>query len=402
MTVALFLALRDLWHEKRLNICGILAYSAILTPLLILFGLKYGLLTSMTDRLLSDPLILEVIPVGAGQYDENWLAQAQSWPEVAFVIPKTRSIATSVSVKRTDTPVARSLNADLVPTGQGDPLLMRVAIEVPELGQAVISAELAQRLELSAGEAFHVIVRRVVNEQNETVIQSLEVAAVAPEEIFNRPAIWTDFEFLFAVEQYRDGYEVAQFGHAGKPAPSPRQPFSSFRMYATDLDAVVALRDKLRAQNVEARTQAARIASMLTLSRNVTLLFWVIATVATAGFVLAMGANLWASVERKTTALSIVHLMGGKRRHLTIFPITQAIVMTASAFIVSTILFLGISTLINWFYDAGSSGGDICYIPARNLLIVFAMASIVAGIAGLYPAMRIQRLEPTTGLKTNE
>lgn len=402
MIISLVLALRDLWHERRLNICGILAYSAILTPLLILFGLKYGLLTSMTDRLLSDPLILEVIPVGAGQYDEQWFETVRGWPEVAFVIPKTRSIATSVNVKRIDAPATRSLNADLIPTGPGDPLLARAGISIPLSGEAVISAELAERLNLSDEDILHVIVRRVVNDRNEPIVESLKVAAVASEEVFNRAAIWTDFEFLFAVEQYRDGYEVNAFNVTGRPAPSPRQPFSSFRMYANDLDAVISLRSRLRDQNVEARTQASRIASMLQLSRNVTLLFWVIATVATTGFLLAMGANLWASVERKTTALSIVHLMGGKRRHLMIFPITQAIVMTAFAFVISAILFWGISAMINWFYVSETGGGDICYIPFQNILTAFTLSTLVAGLGGIYPAMRIQRLEPSTGLKTDE
>ena len=89
------LALADLIHEWQLSICGVLAVTVVLAPLLLLFGLKYGVVESLRNRLASDPINLEIKHFGEDGFDEAWFKQANELPWVGFLIPRTRFSHTS-------------------------------------------------------------------------------------------------------------------------------------------------------------------------------------------------------------------------------------------------------------------------------------------------------------------
>ena len=63
------LAWADWCAEARLSACAVLGLAAVLAPLLVLFGLKYGLVATLTERLLADPRTRELLPVGSHVYD---------------------------------------------------------------------------------------------------------------------------------------------------------------------------------------------------------------------------------------------------------------------------------------------------------------------------------------------
>ena len=393
------LAGADLAHEARLSACSVLALTAIITPLLILFGLKFGLVNTMTNRLLEDPLILEVIPVGSGSHSEAWFEEVRALPEVDFVVPRTRSIATSVIVRGMDEPASETLNAELVPTAPGDPLLGDAGIAIPGEGEAVVSEETAARLGLEPGEPVQVLVRRVLNGRSQIVRPELTVAAVAPARLNDRPALWTRFGFLRDVERYRDGLAVPAFGSDGQATSETAPPHLSFRMYATDLAAVARLHERMREAGIEVRTQAHRIATVQQLSRNLSLLFWLIAGVAMTGFALALGATLWAAVERKRVTLSLIQLMGVSREGLTLFPLTQAFLLAGLAAVVSIAMFWLAAAAINGVYHADQSTGSICYILPSDLALGAALTVAVASISSLMAARSVFLVEPTEGLK---
>ena len=49
------LSLRDYLHERLLSACAVLGLAAVLAPLLILFGVKFGVVETLTERLRNDP-----------------------------------------------------------------------------------------------------------------------------------------------------------------------------------------------------------------------------------------------------------------------------------------------------------------------------------------------------------
>ena len=65
------MALRDYWHERALSLCAVLALATVLAPLLILFGVRNGVISNLQERLLQDPRNLEIVPVGSGKYGKE-------------------------------------------------------------------------------------------------------------------------------------------------------------------------------------------------------------------------------------------------------------------------------------------------------------------------------------------
>ena len=128
---AAFLAWKDYWHERLLSICSVLSLAATLTPLLVLLGVHYGIITALTNKLLQDPRTLEVTPVGSGKYSPAWFAELREHSGVAFAVPQTRSIAATMILRSGSGPEARQVNTSLIATAEGDPLLSRFGLRAP-------------------------------------------------------------------------------------------------------------------------------------------------------------------------------------------------------------------------------------------------------------------------------
>ena len=67
------LSYRDYSHEWRMSGCFILALASVLAPMMILFGLKFGIVTTMVGELVENPANREIRPIGSGRYDDAWI-----------------------------------------------------------------------------------------------------------------------------------------------------------------------------------------------------------------------------------------------------------------------------------------------------------------------------------------
>ena len=54
------LAFADLWFERRLALCTILGMAAVLAPLIVLAGLRAGVVEGVREALLEDPRTREI------------------------------------------------------------------------------------------------------------------------------------------------------------------------------------------------------------------------------------------------------------------------------------------------------------------------------------------------------
>ena len=140
------LAFRDYSHEWHISGCFILGLAAVLAPLLVLFGLKYGLVTSMLTALAEDPEKRELKPLGSGHYTAVWFRGMRARPEVAFVSPRTRTLAATLELSSKTAPVI--LPAELIPSGQHDPLLKGLERRPAGLHEVVLSRSAAERLKV--------------------------------------------------------------------------------------------------------------------------------------------------------------------------------------------------------------------------------------------------------------
>ena len=67
------LSFRDYIHEWRMSGCFVFALAAVLAPMMILFGLKFGIVSSMIYELVENPVNREIRPIGSGRYDQQWI-----------------------------------------------------------------------------------------------------------------------------------------------------------------------------------------------------------------------------------------------------------------------------------------------------------------------------------------
>ena len=80
---SLRLATRDYVHEWQMSGCFVLALAAVLGPMLVLFGLKFGIVGGMLEQLIENPANREVRPVGSGRFDLAWFDGMRQRSDVA-------------------------------------------------------------------------------------------------------------------------------------------------------------------------------------------------------------------------------------------------------------------------------------------------------------------------------
>jgi len=178
------LATRDYLHEWQMSLCFVLGLAAVLGPLLVLFGLKFGIVGAMMDQLIEDPGNHEIRPVGSGHYDQAWLESVRAQPEVAFLVPRTRSIAATIELASEHS--SRIVPVELIASASGDPLLPPDTLLPEGLTRVVVSKRTADKLAVKPGDVLDGSLARRYRGQEERVHLDLTVAAVAPEHAFSR------------------------------------------------------------------------------------------------------------------------------------------------------------------------------------------------------------------------
>lgn len=383
------LALIDILHEWRVSFCLILALAAVLAPLLVLFGLKSGIVTTMRDRLLSDPRTLEVVVVGSYRLDPAWFASLANNPAVGFAIPRTRSLAATIDLQAAE---GRSLaGAELVPTASGDPLLTGQA---PPNGrdQVILSHSAAQKLAVSPGSQITALVARTLNGGRQVQRLPLTVGAVLPEASFGRDGAFVSLETLAAVEDFRDGHDT--------PQPLQSRTFASLRLFAASLDAVQGLADQLRAQSIEVRTKADEIAMVKAVDKTLGSLFAIIASLAIGGYLLSLAASLWANVDRKRKDLALMRLVGFPPGAVMAFPVVQAALIAVIGTSLSAALAGGVAWIVNTMLANTLSQEEFaCLLLPGDIAVALAVTVVLALLASSLGGYRAARIDPAESLR---
>jgi len=394
------LSLRDYFHERLLSACAVMGLAAILAPLLILFGVKSGIINTMVDRLVKDPRNLEISPIGSGHYGRQWFADMAKSPEVAFVIPRTRSIAASMILSRRNGGRTRTLAVDLIPTGEGDPLLEKWGRVPAENGEVVLSASAARKIGVKAGQTITGRVGRSVSGVKQQVSLALKVAAVLPVGTFSRDAAFIRLALLEATEDYRDGFGSALFGWPGGKRPAGPRQYPGFRLYARSIYDLITLRDRLQAQGLEVYTRAEQIEVVQRLDRSFSLIFRLIALVAVCGYLASMASNVLAGVNRKRRHLGVIRLIGFSTSSIVWFPVVQSVTTSVLGTALAAGLY-GVSALVinSLFARYLAAGEYVCRLSLLHLAAAFAVTLALGVIAASFAAFRVTRIEPSTVIR---
>lgn len=397
---AMWLAGQDFAHEWRMSACLVLGLAAVLTPLLVLFGLKFGLIDTMTRRLVEEPRNREIKPVGSGRFGPDWFVAMSGRSEVAFVIARTRSIAATINLRRPDGVRGAFVTAELVPTGRDDPLLTGEVPIPADLTQVVLSFTAAQKLDAAVGNTLEGSLVRVVGGQRQVAATPLAIAGILPESRFTRDAAFVGLELLVAAEDYRDGRAVPSLGWPGQPAPEGTRLFTSYRLYARSIFDVPVLRDLLAAEGLEVRTKAAEIETVQALDRSLDAVFWIIALVALCGFMLSLASSLWANVDRKRRELGVLRLVGFTTLGIVWFPVCQALYIACLGSLTAGAIYFIIEVTINQLFATSLGSGEfICRLLPAHFAAAFAGTLACAFAAAALGGLRASRIEPAEGLR---
>lgn len=394
----LTLSFRDYSHEWRMSGCFILALASVLAPMMILFGLKFGIVTSMVDGLIENPVNREVRPVGSSRFSQQWIDELSARSEVAFLIPKTRALASTIQLKSNN--AGRIQSTEMVPTAQGDPVLNSVEAVPQGFSQVVLSDSIAGKLKVSAGDRIDGSLARQYRGKRERVHLDLQVIAVAPPQATSRNVAFVSLDLLLATESFKDGRAVKGLGWKGATDDSKAREYPSFRMYARSIYDVKALVDELQEQGVEIKANLAEIQTVQSIDNNLSIIFWIIAFVGALGFSFSLGASLWANVDRKRKELSILRLVGFQGGRIVLFPVLQSLYTGLLGWLLAVLMYLMAEQSINRILAPNLNiDQTLCYLLTEHFFWALGLTLFIAATAAILGGIRASRIEPSDGLR---
>lgn len=378
-------AARDIAHQWRRFGAAILAVASAVAPLLMLLGLKDGVVGALRAELESDPVNLEIRYKGQAVFDADWIEALRALPETGFVIPKNaRFLNSSVRLRNRADRSRDNLDVTLEPTGAGDPVLGEEAAKAS--GTAVIlSVPALELLGLSVGDAVQAIVERDRAADGIGMHRiELAVAGVVPLQREGRLVAFVDPALTRAVQGFR---ETGDFDLARAAADVPAT-YPSFRLYARDIDAVEPLRDRLVAERRSVETNAGAIAWVKLLSGALDSLFTILATVLALGGILGVSAAISANVLSQERELALLRVAGYDAKALALFPVAQGIAVVCLGGLVALAVYRLCAPMLDNLLRARLelTGASVLFDARR--LGVFALALALGGAVASLGAAR--------------
>ncbi|WP_265458426.1 ABC transporter permease [Aeromonas salmonicida] len=391
------LAMQDLWHDRSVSFCIISSLVAVIAPLLLMFGLRYGVVSQLQQELARDPRNLEIRMVSSGHYSAEWIAALQQKSEVGFAIGQTRSLNTQADLLKDMSHFIE--NAEVIPTDLGDPLLGALLLGGED--EVILSSEAARRLAVREGDTIRLRVMRQLDTRREWGERTLTVGAILVPTYFNRPALFVQQSLLLALESFRDGYRIPMLGiSTGLPLTDKPPMFARARIYANSIDQVAALDLWLKQQRIETVSRLADIENIKSINRVLSLIFNVIAGTALIGCIASLIGAFLANVDRKRKHIAVLRLLGFTSPAVGLYIIFQGVILTLLAYGGGILLYLSGSALFNRTLASSQSTEQmICQITPFHSLLALILALTVAILVAIIGARRAIAIQPAESLR---
>ncbi len=390
------LAFRDLRHGWRSASCLAVAVGVALVPLLLLFGLKAGVVENLIEELRGDPRVRELALSRDAVLPDGLLAMLSADPRAGFVLPRALHLSSSVRMSGPDP--RRKPEPRMVPTAAGDPYLEGRA--VPEgLDEVVLTAIASTDTGAVAGDTVTLDTRRTRNGEAERLSRELTVLSVLPPGRPRGDDIFVSAHLEWAIDQWKQDPTVAALEDVPPPDMEVRQ-VSGFRLFAADVRDVPGLRDTLLSKGVAVETRATAIEGVLAIEAGLTWVFTVVSVLSAAGFLVTLGLHLAASVVEKARELSILRLLGLGRAEVGLVPSLQGAMIGGTGALCAGVLALMAQPSVNASL-AGLAGlsGDVSRLTALHLAAAVGAAVAAGAIAGVVAGLRAGGLSPAEGLR---
>ncbi|MDX5377625.1 MAG: ABC transporter permease [Halomonas sp.] len=392
------MALQDLRHDRYVSLCIAAALVTVIAPLLLLFGLKHGVVSQLQRELLDDPRNLEVRMLTSGSYDEAWLNEIRALAGVSFAIGQTRSLNTQADLLHDRQNFLEGV--ELIPSAAGDPLLADTGVTVEGTG-LVLSEPAARRLTIVEGDRLTLAASRRLDGQPERGRVEVTVQGVLPAARFPRPAAFVDLALLIELERFRDGHPSSLLGvtHGAERGDYPVR-YARARIFARDSEAVSDVVEALEAQRIDTASRLAEIENVRAINRVLGLIFGVIAFAALVGCLASMAGAFMANIDRKRREYAVLRLLGFNKGGLAAYVAAQVGLLTLIAFAAGLGLFkLGSAVFNRALATSHMAAGVVSHLTLVHALIALGLTLAVALLVAVIGVVRAFGIQPAESLR---
>lgn len=363
------LALRHLFFERMMTVCQIAALACIMAPLLLLFSLRFGILTELQHRLMNDPKVLSLTLDMSYRLDHTFFEHLTARPEVGFVVPQITALNALVDLKFPGT----ALRVSVLPTKPGDPVVLssNISYEQP-LGddEAFISHDLAQVRGLKVGDIVTMVVARTQNGVRESVRTSLRIRGIVEERFVNDDCLLLNLDLVNAIDDYRNGFNPKLLSDGSNLNERPRL-YAKFRLYARDLESVIPLYYYLVNQHLNVSSKVREIQNLQAVTHVLNFIYGVIALVSVLGGALALTGLILSALRASKRNFVLLRLMGqGSRGIYGVVMIEGVIIATVGFGLALTLYSIG-AGIFNTYFGTTLSGAMISELTLGHMALFY-------------------------------
>jgi len=229
------LGFRALLDEALLSACLVSAIAAVVAPIMILAGLKFGFIEILRATFIQDPAFRLITPRDAQTRPPSFFVKLMERGDVAFVQPQVNLSNTSAPIEGRG---EKRQSFDIIPTSANDPLILENDGAIPLDGEVTLTASGAAALEAEIGSDVKLIVFRSLAGRREVKEVPLRVRSVLRAAADPDRRAYVGLDVVQDIENYRAGIPVARRGWTGLTTP-PQQVFNTaFVLLDAPLDEV--------------------------------------------------------------------------------------------------------------------------------------------------------------------
>ncbi|WP_221288502.1 FtsX-like permease family protein [Amaricoccus macauensis] len=395
--LTLRLALADLRFERVASLCQIIGLAALLVPLLILLGIKNGVLTDRTTALLQNPESLRLTIARTAAYPRALIDSLSGDPDVRFVAPHPVVLAVVSDFAGTAPGAPVVPRVSLLATGLGDPYLPADSA-APGPGEVWLSASLAGGLGASPGDRVTALMPPKSGEPDGGALD-FTVAGVIPAGTWGRVGALLNEADLFLIQDWTDGHVQGADLDPLRGNTTPRETFPSIRLYAASVPAAFRLVDRLAAEGVPVGASLEEARALADLDHALTSSFRVVAGVGLVGYAAAFAASLWNNIGRKRRAISLLRLGGLGRAPAALLPVLQAAGIATLGWGTALLTYAAGAHLLNATLGPSLDlDGPVTRLGPSDIAASATAAMAVALAASVWAAIAVTRITPQQGI----
>lgn len=392
------LAFKSLWFEKLVSFCIFASLCSVIAPLMFLFSLKYGIISTLEQDLKSSPLKLEIKMMTGYKLDENFINQVKNDSHVQFCLPLTRSLSATADINYNGK-VKTSLSA--IPTAPSDPIAKASNLDgVLTKTQAYLSQTLCDDLKIKVGDTFKLVISRIVDSKRQNSVVEFTLKGIIKKEYQSLNSIYVNYDTMLYMEDFRDGYEPLVFSD-GSNQNTQRKYFAKLRLYVKTLDDVEPMAAFFRERNYQIKACINEIEELKAISSVLSVIFYSVALISIAGGILASGGLILTNLIRLEKSFALLKLDGMSEPKIMLTIILQNLFLGLLAYFGAFSMFSCLKFCFNqYFADRLSNGALVSVFNFSHVLLgLLITLSVLMLISLVLSAARIRHLNVADTLR---